>query len=1205
MSETKQDNPRIAKDWTTLPLTPGGRSLIEASAGTGKTWTISVLYLRLLLEPAVEGAAPSTPCQIVVATFTDAAAQELRARIRARLAWAEQLATTAIASGVFAVDSGMASDEIWLRARWNSDEDCARRDRQRLRLALAELDLAPITTLHGLCRRILADYPFESGGAFRPGELVSGDRLLDELAEDLWRRLQQGADEPPELASTQSLSALKNRLRLCLKPDVGLWMPDEEEATRALPVRMADTLEQFAARKGIWLLTGKGNEVKTLKNAIVALAKWLRDRSVVPSETNLKHLADRAEQLDPKQRDILLAEPAMQQIGKILHYLGYAMHKTDIAAWQIWTQQIRKLRDARLSAADMLTFDDLLTRVDAVLRDDSRVLADRLFSDWKVALIDEFQDTDALQYAMLDRIYRDAADTPRGRLIMIGDPKQAIYRFRGGDIETYLRAADSADSKLELGINFRSSRAYVDALDELFERGGGTLSTNIEHRIRVHPVHASDRCDKTPYAAPNGEAAHPLVLHFNSSAPNAAPARERLALVACADQIAAMLNDARYRIGDRQAQPGDIAVLLPTNPQITKLRGLLQDRRVPCVGAGKSSVFETDWARELQIVLYAVEHAHDHGAVRAALATRLGGLDFAQLHELHAAPERWQGQTQRFVECKRQWQRDGVLAVVLDFAQAAMARVPELAERERALTNLRHLGELLQAQSERLHGADQLLAWLAVQRRGDGDDAGEAADERQLRIESDAQRVRLMTLHASKGLEFPIVFLPLMWHHTQSTKDTTPVIHEPLCGQRVIGFGGEAKAQFDREGQDERFRVLYVALTRAIHACHVYVLSPDRPEDAKPNSKPSRDPKRSALDALVDRLLKRESDLAQLRHAHWIEDGWAWPRTMYCPVAAPPQLQFNALPEPAAPVFASTWSFSALTGSHRAVAREDEPADDERSGNDRDVTDDRRVATPVIDVSVVAPDPILAELAMLRGTEFGNALHTIFEQRVIGVPLSAQPESIARALRDAGVRLGALTLATAVTRIAARLDATLAAELLPGLHLGALSASQQRAEMAFHFVLDTVSIQRLREVCARHGDADLVPAGIPAATLRGLMTGKIDLVFTHAGRFHVLDYKSNHLGDGLADYTAGALAAAMDAHRYRFQALLYTVALDRHLRQRLPGYRRDRDLGEAIYLFVRVAGIVPDAGIWRHRFSDALLTAVDGVLGAKSTQEAA
>ncbi len=886
MTEPLPNPVAVARDWSTLPLAPGGRSLIEASAGTGKTWTISVLYLRLLLEPAAPDASPLTPREIVVATFTDAAAQELRARVRARLIWAEQLALDALATQSFVAPADAPADTRWLFDRWDNDDAAqAKRDLQRLRLALAELDMAPITTLHGLCRRILGDYPFESGSAFGLGEMVSDDSVLEELAEDLWRRQQQGPADPPPLASTHTRAALKARLKLCLTPGVGLWAPSAQEIARALPVSMADTLDAFAARDGIWSATPTGRQSSTLRKAIGALANWLRDQSQLPGKTNMGHLADRAALLDPAQCDALLAEPAMQDVETILRYQGYAAATAEVAAWEAWTDEIRTRRDARLTAAGQLTFDDLLTRVHAALAGDSRALADRLFAEWKVALIDEFQDTDAQQYAILDRIYRDAAGAPRGRLVMIGDPKQAIYRFRGGDIATYLAAAGQIDSKLELETNFRSSRAYVAALNELFADDRAVLSADPQHPIRFQPVAASARCDALPYQAPDDEAARPLVLHYNDDVPDNAGERRALALTACANRIAAMLEDPRYRIGERRVEPGDIAVLLPTNPNIVEMRALLQERHVPCVGAGKSSVFETDWARELQVVLYAVDNAGDEGAVRAALATRLGGLDYSQLRDLRDAPEQWQPYAQRFAELRHVWQRDGVLAVVLDFAQRAMARVPVAAERERALTDLRHLGELLQERDETLHGASQLLAWLADQRSGEGDDAGDAADDQQLRIESDARRVRLMTLHASKGLEFPIVFLPLMWAHGKFPSDKTPVIHEPLCDRRVIGFGTEADAQYTREGQDERFRVLYVALTRAVHACHVYALRPSRPSKAN-STHPLTDPERSALDALIERLLASKQGADRFAHVRWIAAAWEHARTNYSPPMA-------------------------------------------------------------------------------------------------------------------------------------------------------------------------------------------------------------------------------------------------------------------------------------------------------------------------------
>ncbi len=1182
----------VARDWTTLPLDVGGRGLIEASAGTGKTWTIAVLYLRLLLEARAQGAAPLTPRQIVVTTFTDAAAQELRSRLRAQLLRAERLATTAIGSNRFVAADAADADAAWLHARWRADGAHASRDLQRLRLALAELDIAPITTLHGLCRRILADHPFESGAAFAAGDMVSADSVLAELTEDLWRRLQQGSAALPAFASVKTLDALGRRLRLCLAPGVGLWSPDAADLERCLPAAWAGPIAALAARKDLW------GQKRKAPQALRDLAAWLRERDAPWSAKQAEGLVQAEAMLCDRQD--LRDEHAM--IVAASRSLDYLAARDEIDAWRDWSDRARAWRDERLAATQRLTFDDLLTRAHTALAGSSRSLADRLFAEWQFALVDEFQDTDALQFAILDRIWSDARGLPRGRLIMIGDPKQAIYRFRGGDIAAYLDASREVDSRLELDTNFRSSRAYVAAVNELFERAGETLSVDAAHPIRVHRVLASHRRDAAPYQAPGAEAGRPLVFHYNAAVPAAAGERRSVALAACANQIAAMLADPRYRIGERAVAPGDIAVLLPVHANVLELRELLQQRRVPCVGSGRSSVFATDWARELQIALYAVEHAGDEGAVRAALATRLGGLDFDALRELGAAPDAWQTHAQRFADLKRRWQSDGVLAVVHVLAQEAMTREPDARARERALTDLRHLGELLQEQDELVHGAAQLLAWLAGQRRGEDDAAGEAAEEQQLRIESDAARVRLMTLHASKGLEFPIVFLPLMWDHARNDKDSTPIIREPLCGRRVIGFGSEAKAQYDREGQDERFRVLYVALTRAIHACHVYVLSPRRPAGAKRNAPPT-DPARSALDALVERLLARDPDPRTLQHLLWSARGWGWPRTVLDARPAAAGRAVVVLAEPPRPSSESIWSFSALTRMRHAAAREEDPADDEAllSEPARDEVDalaaDRSVATTV--------HPDLAALAMLRGAEFGNALHAILEQRATAAPLASQGGLIARALREAGVRLGELPLATAVARIGARLDAALAAEIAPGLSLGALPARDQRAEMAFHFMLDAVPVKRLREACADHGAPDLVPAGLPVATLRGFMTGEIDLVFAHAGRFHVLDYKSNHLGDDLAAYAPHVLTAAMDAHHYRFQALLYTIAVDRYLRERVDGYRRTRQLGETIYAFVRAVGLGPAAGVWRCRFDDALLDAVDAVLGGHATQAAA
>ncbi|HEV2541017.1 MAG TPA: UvrD-helicase domain-containing protein [Frateuria sp.] len=1177
----------VARDWTMLDLAGPGRTLIEASAGTGKTWTISVLYLRLLLEQGL------SPAQIVVTTFTDAAAQELRERLRGRLAWAED---QALAWPVDA-QADAPTDIAWLHARWRADPSQAGRDRLRLRLALADLDRAPVTTLHGLCKRILDDYPFESGASLQAGELVPADALLDEWAEDLWRQLQQGEAPPPPTAPA-SLAELRRLLRAYLQPGVALWAPDEDELARLLPVERADALDAFADRADLFQ-----PRKSALRNALRAFAGWLRDRSQELKESTLKNLAAAPwdDQLHPHVPDDPGDAELLGFVSGACRALGYAQHAEHVRAWQGWLAQVDAWRAERLAARGQLTFDELIARVGTALARPDRHLAERLFAQWPVALVDEFQDTDAQQYAILDAIYRGQDGVARGRLVMIGDPKQAIYRFRGGDIQAYLAAAKGADEVLRLTVNQRSTSGLVEATNQFYALAGEALGRAPDTPIRYEAVRAAGRRDPASLTVEGVPLAQPLQLHFNPDVPESAPARRRAALEACAAQIAGMLGDGRHRIGDTPLAPGDIAVLLPGNADVTVLRALLQRYRVPCVGAGRSSVFDVPVARELHVLLHAVEHASDEGAVRAALATRLYGLGYAALKALREQPEAWLAYEQQFAAWRARWQREGVLAVVRALIERAAPRLLAGDDGERALTDLRHLGELLQAQAEAMPGPSQLLDWLGRQR--DGEEAGgDAAEERQLRIESDARRVRLMTLHASKGLEFPVVFLPLMWNHCRSDRDTDVVIHEPLCGRRVVGFGKAAKAQYDAEGQDERFRVLYVALTRAIHACHVYALPPDRPADGKRHkdgspSAPRKDPERAPLDASIERLLQRletgEALAAAAPRLAWSTIGWPWQATPL-PQAQDEAPVRQARPLPPVRPMAQVYSFSNLTRGAHAGALEDQAASDET------------VPAPAADplappLPSSAPHPELLALAGVRGADIGNAMHAMFELRSIGQPMETQHALIDRCLRDFGVRLEDAQRGAFIARLARRLQANLDTPLLSGLRLGALPAERQLAEMEFHYALDDASMAALREACTALGEPALVPFA-SVGHLRGRMTGKIDLILEHEGRYLVLDYKSNYLGDHVEDYRPAALALAMDAHHYRFQALLYTVALDRMLRQRLPGYVRERHLGEAIYLFVRAVGLGSDAGVWRHRFGDALIEAVDNVLAGRELE---
>lgn len=1197
-----------ADDWRSLSLDPGNRCLIEASAGTGKTWTISVIYLRLLLEQGLN------PTRIVVTTFTDAAAQELRERIRSRILWAIGVSAAAAPR---VDDVPINLDEAWLRERWNDaagvfDPTRATADRHRLQLALVDLDRAPISTLHGLCRRILSELPFDSASAFDLGDMLSSDSIDNELIDDLIRRLGQadGELDDGDQQWWNRLADLRQHLRKALAIGVRVFTPGAESI---------DALMQPSNALLLRTCTDAASHFKrsnsALRTRLTELAEFIEGRdpgadvSSWTKEFSKAVDAPREEQLSSTGLASLACAQAIEFARARRPLMSMLAHVAKSAALASYQATLREQRRKRLAARGQITFDSLIEHVALALDDPQSTLADVLFQRWPVALVDEFQDTDAQQYGILDAIYRNRTTDHalRGLLVMIGDPKQAIYRFRGGDVDAYLHARKSATRELRLKTNFRSSHPLVDALNGVFARAGTALSSDREHEIRYETVVADGRNDARPYRIAGTGCSTPLQFHYwHDDVPEAAPERTAAALEACANQIVDLLASGDHTIGEEKLEPGHIAVLLPTNGQIIQLRALLDARHVPCVATARSSVFDSDWARELQVVLHAALHPRDAGAVRAALATRLGGKSYQDLRNMGNDPAAFEAESRRYAGMAETWRGEGVLAAIQQLLRERGTGLFAAGDAERAMTDLNHLGELLQAQAEQRIGGEQLLQWLAAQRNDGNDDAGEAADEQQLRIESDAARVRLMTLHASKGLEFPVVILPLMWANTGRDKDRIPVLHDPASGQRMLSFGEDALERYRRDGQDERYRLLYVALTRAQHACHVYALAPDRPSNKRSRTAPS-DPTRAPLDAIIQRLLGDQIAPAPMDGVAWLRGPWSWSTDRnYRPGADRVESTRTALSEPPPAAFESRYSFTSLTFSQAYRAAEESPAADEPNSAS-DASPLALIADSVSEPAVVEQaHPELLRLMSIAGPEFGNALHAIFEHRVIGATMATQTDLIRRCLDEQALSLRDMPLDRLVALVAARIQSTLDAPLLPqsspGLSLGKLKPSQLRAEMAFDFVLDDVSMTSLREACERHGEPALVPAG-PLRELRGLMTGKIDLVFEFSGRFHVLDYKSNRLGEHLSNYAPTALVQAMDAHHYQFQALLYTVAVDRYLRQRLANYSRREHLGEAIYLFVRASGINAGSGIWARRFDDGLINAVDAVLGRTTAQE--
>lgn len=1199
-----------APDWRAAPLEPGTRLLVEASAGTGKTWTIAALYLRLVLERRL------SPRRVVVATFTNKAADELRERLRDRLRGARELAA---AEGL--PDPAAAPDLAWLAGRWSDHEQRAD-DRRRLEAALGDFDLAPIGTLHRLADRILREQPFATGAGLRTGGNGDGAELRDELARDLQRILVQDAThELSRLAAAMGrvpgARELGRALGSLLAP--GVVVADDDHRADALladpelPARIGRVLGRRESLFNAGAVAPRALEALefvlagTTTFGRINLGDTIKGLGNLASRTGVRKAAAGDPDLAWLEEHGLELANAVREVGE---------HRPPRAFWRAVGVWARAESRRRLEVRGETSFDALLETVhDALAAEDealARPLADALHTLWPAALVDEFQDTDPIQYGILDRIWRCGDNRPRGWLAIVGDPKQAIYRFRGGDIETYQRAREASTARLALSTNHRSSAHFVAACNAFFGAGGGVLSARGDGSIHYEQVAAA----RVP-GHPSGlridgvEPRQPLRIRWiaDPKLDLKADALVDRAIEAVADEIAGMLGAGRCTIAGKPLAPADLAVLVPGNDHVERVLAALAERRVPAVGSRQASVFETDTARDLVLVLQALFEPGEP-VRRAALATSLLGLDWDVVRRIAVEPALAVDGLARLDRWRDVWQRLGVGAAIRALVADIAPRVLAAATGERVLTDLRHLGELLELASADHHGPHALLAWLKHQRQVVGGSEADV-DARRMRLESDARRVQVMTVHAAKGLEFGVVFLPLAFRHGLNDEWTKAPLVRVSDPDSTVGLLDRPDAVKARAGQlesDERFRLFYVAVTRAVHVCVIY----DAPAPQKMRDIP--------LSVLVARHRNPPSTgdaaAATTPSPYPSIAGVEWQQ------GVPPAASLEALdsvttarsarpmPLPAPGPRPGRHSFSTLAdepsrpASDAAVmaeAAEDEAIADLAAALD-DPSGEGNEFDPIAATAVAASHPDLVALETIGGTGFGNAVHAMLERRLHGRPIAEQLDLVRRLLAEYGVDRG--RVAVDVGRVAAMLDRTLDVPLWHGgPSAGQLAARDQRAEFDFLLHLPRLRMAALRRTARAHGEPDLVPAS--DLEVAGLLRGKVDLVLRHDGRYRALDWKTNRLGPCIDDYLGASLDHAMDRGRYRFQALIYTLALERHLRARLPGYERARHLGDPVYVFVRGAGLAPGAGLWSKPFASSLLDAVDALIDGRESAEVA
>ena len=1164
-------------------------TLVEASAGTGKTFNIAMSVIRLLLEEGADGAPlVERVGNILVVTFTKAATDELISRVRQVLRHAHE-----VYNGL--PTSASIDTQALLRQLTNHRDMTV--VRARIASALAEIDTLAVYTIHSFCKRVLDEFALESGTAFGAALLEDDAELVQGAMQDWWRRRFYADDALASfaVAAAWSPETFVKDYRLWRRFPGVVVSPDVPFETAHANVH--DTLQAFAVHWNEDAFRAMLHDVKwtkdspceagaplesIIRSAHAAVAGDLGAAKTVAAALCVDGLlakAGKRSNAEKAKRAELAVWPlaiAASELQAAITLLEQALRVDCLRHTRTWT-------DAEKRRRNVLGFDDLLEALHRVLvvQGPHGLLAKAIRQQFHAALIDEFQDTDSYQFGIFDTAFR-------GRpLFLIGDPKQAIYAFRGADVHAYLAAVRTADPQFTLATNYRSTADMVAAVNAVFSQRSQAF---VEHAIDFEPASA------VPKSGPSARLDGTHALHWMFVGPEekkgkrtvtSAGTARRLLFAACVRHIASQL--------EAGWNPGSIAVLVRSRSEGVEVADALRAHRIPAVVSGLGNVLESEEMLELQLVLEAIASPRHEARVRAAIGTHFWGCDANEVLQLSQAGSeaQWDALLSQLTALRELWIGHGFLQVVQEVM--AVRAVPErymaFTDGERRLTNLRHVVELLHGAA--VSGAlniEGVLRHIRTQRVEKGRDA----EVNELRLETDADAVQVLTIHKSKGLQFDLVYCPTLYSARPVDANAPLLVHEgdgvvfdhatPVTAERV------QQAEVERLAED--CRLAYVALTRARYRTYAgwgavgsttgkahgawnsalaYLLAKDDQLDALPVAErpafvtqafqQNCEEYEVVLQALVDAN-------PSTMHLEILESVAPGPAITTRAVPQAPEYAARVLPDdvPVRTRFDSYTisSFTHLTaGAHAAVPE---------------------VARDVDDVR--AQEPSVHELpasdfrSFPAGRRAGVVLHSLFEHTrfdddgtVLHERVTLQLLRHQLATTEEDPRIGAT-----VRMMRAVFDTPLAP-----WPVTLANVAPERARHEWQFLLPFADAshaftrQAIAKCFERHGG----PEGARYANalrhlantrVHGYLTGFVDLVFEHRGQWYVVDWKSNQLGADNAAYERNALQRAMESHHYTLQYHLYLVALHRHLAVRLADYDYDRHIGGAAYAFLRGFG---------------------------------
>jgi len=1202
-----------------------GKHLIEASAGTGKTYNITRIYLRLLLEREL------TVEQILLMTFTKDATQELRGRIDAfiRLALSDWQALCESDPYFIALDERV---------------DSVKRE-FLLKRALLFLDEAAIFTIHGFCQRVLSQHAFSSGLPFNANMAANSFEITLQVCQDWYRSLAKSNDDnfmlladfwpTPESFLSSFSKAIGHTSDLSVVDPESIIAEFSSLAKKAQHA----LISQNKLLETALILVKKGADQEKRREELALLLAWLE--SIVSGELSIASLSSRnTSQTNPKMPDaffdgkryarsvhkaeLLEVFEGVKQVKEQLKKIATQVNKAK--AYAIVKSAIYSIRakvTEQKEALNLLDFDDLInTLANCLSNEKDEQLAKLLLAQYPVALIDEFQDTDPKQFGILRAIYYgEHATIAKAGLFLIGDPKQAIYGFRGGDIFAYLNARNGCDYHWLMDTNWRSSPEMIAGYNQLFSgKQDNQVSESVfGYGIPYLPVLAGK---KSPGSQALDSALPDLTntvqvddankalqfIHFNDNEQDDGKVTQSSRPVLatwCAAEISKLLSDTNTEV-----KPKDIAILVRDGAEARDIKQALELAGLDSVFlSDRANLFHSQQAKQLLSLLKGILLPENERLFVAALSCGLLGYNGFKLHQLQENEIAYQTVKFAFVDYRQQWQRQGFITMAINLMHQHFD-VPSL-NKARCLTNLLHLFEILQAASVRLSQGQELLHWFEQQCHLETNEV-----EAELRLESDGDLILLITQHGSKGLEYPYVFVPFACRHKDplkfGVKSVSYLEYHDEQGKLCLSLDGskEAKKAMSDEAYAESIRLLYVAITRAERRCYVFSCAFDA-FHLSPLGKTLNIGEQDTLLTSLQTLKANAPQAIGIREVSFdsVTDG-----TSHDSLSVDHFSMVTEQPTPATIVskFTSTierdwWlsSFSALSRNirHAGVSNPDRdieittiPAQELNNTQQicfqlakgahtgillHDILEHVDFVNPNWQESIAGPLLKYGDLNINQGTDFTEENLTNWLREVINMPFLTSDRA-----GDVGSDIGHIN-----DRNTGRLSD--------------ISLENTLRESEFYFPMQGEGTQALAKLltdhrnCVQPHENKLAynPVMLPSfKKLSGMMHGFIDLIFEFEGKYYLSDYKSTHLGDAFHDYYFDALRDNVEKNYYDLQYLIYGLALHRYLSQTLVNYDVKTHFGGVYYLYLR--GMTTDiahrgAGVYYRKITEQELDNLD------------